>query len=161
MNKTEILDEYKKQEERLLMAKILDKIELTKTKNKIQYSDFLNLNEQESVMRLLKKIGFSNYYFFGGGENVERKMFVCYPEKLTEEMSRKNDKKALSIIRIKLPNELFGEYDHRTYLGSIIKIGVEREKDRRYFSRKNWSRYNSKRGDYKIYNAKFRIFNKI
>lgn len=128
MNKTEILDEYKNQEERLLMAKILDKIELTKTKNKIQYSDFLNLNEQESVMRLLKKIGFSNYYFFGGGENVERKMFVCYPEKLTEEMSRKNDKKALSIIRIKLPNELFGEYDHRTYLGSIIKIGVEREK---------------------------------
>ena len=36
MNKTEILEEYKNQEERLLVAKILDKLEFTKTKNKIQ-----------------------------------------------------------------------------------------------------------------------------
>ena len=128
MNKTEILEEYKNQEERLLAAKILDKLEFTKTKNKIQYTDFLNLNEQETSMKLLKKVGCENYYFFGGKENLERKVLVIYPDKLTEEMSRKNDDKILSIIRIKLPNELQGEYDHRAYLGSCIKIGVEREK---------------------------------
>ena len=128
MNKTEILEQYKNQEERLLAAKILDKYEFTKTKNKIQYSDFLNLNEQELAMKLLKKIDYKNYYFFGGKENSERKILVIYPEKLTEEMSRKNDSKILSIIRIKLPNELQGQYDHRTYLGSVIKVGVEREK---------------------------------
>ena len=43
MNKTEILEEYKNQEQRLLAAKILDKLEFTKTKNKIQSTDFLNL----------------------------------------------------------------------------------------------------------------------
>ena len=128
MNKTEILEEYKNQEQRLLAAKILDKLEFTKTKNKIQITDFLNLNEQEMAMKLLKKVDCTNYYFFGGRDNLERKVLVIYPEKLTEEMSRKNDEKILSIIRIKLPNELEGEYDHRTYLGSCIKIGIEREK---------------------------------
>ena len=128
MNKTEILEEYKNQEQRLLAAKLLDKLEFTKTKNKIQSTDFLNLNEQEMAMKLLKKVECQNYYFFGGKENQERKVLVIYPEKLTEEMSRKNDDKILSIIRIKLPNELEGQYDHRTYLGSCIKIGIEREK---------------------------------
>ena len=52
MNKTEILEEYKNQEQRLLAAKILDKLEFTKTKNKIQYTDFLNLNEQEMAMKI-------------------------------------------------------------------------------------------------------------
>ena len=43
-------------------------------------------------------------------------------------MSRKNDDKIISIIRIKLPTDLEGEYDHRKYLGSCIKVGIEREK---------------------------------
>ena len=128
MNKTEVLEEYKNQEQRLLAAKILDKLEFMKTKNKIQSTDFLNLNEQELAMKLLKKVDCENYYFFGGKDNTERKILIIYPEKLTEEMSRKNDDKIISIIRIKLPNELEGGYDHRTYLGSCIKIGIEREK---------------------------------
>ena len=37
MNKQEILEEYKNQEERLLIAKILDKLDFIKTKNKIDH----------------------------------------------------------------------------------------------------------------------------
>lgn len=128
MNKQEIMQEYKEQEERLLVAKILDKLEFTKTKNKIQYTDFLNLYEQDIADKLLKKIGYNNYYFFGGRESTERKILIIYPEKLTEEMARKNHSKILSIIKIKLPNDLKDEYDHRRYLGAIIKLGIEREK---------------------------------
>ena len=128
MNKIEILEEYKNQEQRLIAAKILDKVEFSKTKNKIQSTDFLNLNEQELAMKLLKKVDCEKYYLYGGKENSERKVLIIYPEMLTEEMARKNDSKILNIIRIKLPNELEGQYDHRTYLGSCIKIGLEREK---------------------------------
>lgn len=128
MNKQEILQEYKNQEEKLLVAKILDKLEFTRTKNKIQSTDFLNLNEQETALKVLKKLSYKNYYFFGGKENSERKVLIIYPEKLTEEMSRKNDSKILSVIRINLPNDLLNEYDHRRYLGAIIKLGIEREK---------------------------------
>lgn len=128
MNKQEIMQEYKEQEERLLVAKILDKLDFTKTKNKIQYTDFLNLYEQDLADKLLKKIGYKNYYFFGGKEGAERKLLIIYPEKLTEEMARKNHSKIVSIIKIKLPNDLKDEYDHRRYLGAIIKLGLEREK---------------------------------
>ena len=55
-------------------------------------------------------------------------MLVIYPEKLTKEMARKNHSKMISIVRINLPNDLEDEYDHRRYLGAIIKLGLEREK---------------------------------
>ena len=55
-------------------------------------------------------------------------MLIIYPEKLTEEMARKNHNKIISIIKIKLPNDLEDEYDHRRYLGAIIKLGIDRGK---------------------------------
>ena len=43
-------------------------------------------------------------------------------------MARKNHNKMISVIKIKLPIELSGEYEHRIYLGAIMKLGIEREK---------------------------------
>lgn len=128
MNKQEILEEYKNQEERLLVARVLDKLEFIKTKNKIESTDFMNLYEQELIQKLMQKLHFENYYFFGGSEISERKIAIFYPEKLTKEMCEKNHKNILSIIRIELPKELEDEYNHSTYLGAIMKLGIEREK---------------------------------
>lgn len=128
MNRQEILEEYKNQDEKLLVAKILDKVEFTKTKNKIQCTDFLNLYEQEIALNIMKQANFSRFYLFGGKENTERNILIMYPEKLTEDMVRKNHKNMINIIRITLPKELQGEYDHRSYLGAIMKLGLEREK---------------------------------
>ena len=128
MNKQELLADYKNQEEKLLLAKVLDKLEFTKNRNKIENTDFLNLYEQDLVDKFLKKIKFNNYYFFGGAEVAERKILILYQEKITEEMARKNHNKMISVIKIKLPIELSGEYEHRIYLGAIMKLGIEREK---------------------------------
>ena len=128
MNKQEILEEYKNHEERMLVARILDKLEFIKTKKKIESTDFLNLHEQELVHKLLQKLHSDNYYFLGGSEISERKIAIFYPEKLTKEMCEKNHKNILSIIRIELPKELEDEYNHSTYLGAIMKLGIEREK---------------------------------
>lgn len=128
MNKQDLLNEYKNQDDKLLLAKVLDKIEFCKSKNKIESTDFLNLIEQDLVNNFLKKIKFENYYFFGGAGEAERKVLIIYPEKLTEQMARKNHSKIMSVIKIKLPIELSEEYDHRRYLGAIMKLGIEREK---------------------------------
>lgn len=128
MNKQEILKEYKNEEDKLLIAQVLDKVEFSKTRNKIECTDFLNLHEQDIVNRLLKKIKFNNYYFFGGKEDAERNICILYPEKLTEEMSRKNDSKLLKVIRIELPTDLEDEYNHQVYLGGILKLGIDRSK---------------------------------
>lgn len=34
----------------------------------------------------------------------------------------------IKAIKIKLPNELIGEYNHSTYLASLMKLGLERER---------------------------------
>lgn len=128
MNKQEILADYKNQEEKLLLAKVLDKLEFSKTRNKIESTDFLNLYEQDLIDKFLKKIKLKNYYFFGGVPEAERKILIIYPEKLTEEMTRKNHSKILSVIKVTLPQEQSGEYDHKMYLGGIMKLGLEREK---------------------------------
>ena len=128
MNKQELLKDYKNQEDKLLLAKVLDRLEFSKGKNKIENTDFLNLYEQDLVDKFLKKIKFTNYYFFGGTGEAERKILMIYPEKLTEEMARKNHTKMISVIKIKLPIELNDEFDHRRYLGAIMKLGIEREK---------------------------------
>ena len=128
MNKQELLKDYKNQEDKLLLAVILDKIEFCKSRNKIEYTDFLNLAEQDLADKFLKKIKFANYYFFGGAGEAERKILIIYPEKLTEDMARKNHSKMISVIKITLPISLDESYDHRRYLGAIMKLGVEREK---------------------------------
>ena len=128
MNKQELLNEYKNQDDKMLLAKVLDKLEFSKARNKIENTDFLNLYEQDLVDKFLKKLKFKNYYFFGGTSEAERKVLIIYPEKLTEEMARKNHDKIMSVIKIKVPVELNNEYDHRRYLGAIIKLGIEREK---------------------------------
>ena len=43
-------------------------------------------------------------------------------------MIEKNYTKMLKIIRINLPEEEYGKYSHRNYLGGIIKLGLKREK---------------------------------
>ena len=128
MNKQELLDFYKNQDDKLILARVLDKIELCKTRNKIESTDFLNLAEQDLVDKFLKRIKFMNYYFFGGPEETERKVLIIYPEKLTEEMARKNHTKIMTVIKISLPIALEEQYDHRRYLGAIMKLGIGREK---------------------------------
>ena len=80
MTDKELLQEYKNQDDRLFVAKVLDKINFVKTKNKIQYTDFLNLYEQEMCLNIMKKLNINKFYFFGGEENTERKILAIYPE---------------------------------------------------------------------------------
>lgn len=118
--------QYQSEEERLLIAKIVDKIEFCKTRNKIVNTDFLNIAEIGSIKKFLEEQKISNYFFFGGKDNADRSILILYPEKITEEMARKNISNIVEIIRISLPNEL--SYEHRDYLSGIMKLGIKREK---------------------------------
>ncbi len=43
-------------------------------------------------------------------------------------MIEKNYSKMLRVVRVRLPEEEFGKYYHRNYLGGIVKLGLNREK---------------------------------
>lgn len=113
----------KKSDDELLLAKVADKQKICGSKNKVTYTDFLNQKEQVLIS---KTINFKNCFFYGVNDNADRKILVFYPEKFNEELARKMLDKILAVIRIELPNDLKGSYEHRNYLSAVIKIGVDR-----------------------------------
>lgn len=115
-----------KDDEKMLIAKVLDKNNFAITKNKITYTDFLNLNEISIITKKLKEQNINNYIVFGGRENSDRSIIIFYPEKFTKEMVEKNYSSILEIIRIILPKGIV--YEHREYLSGIMKLGIRREK---------------------------------
>ena len=128
MNKQEILKDYKKQDDKICLSQVLDKIEFSKNRNKIEYTDFLDMYQISLVENFLRKMQFKNYILYGGYEDAERKILIVYPEKYDMSMIEKNYNKILKIVRITLAEEEQGKYTHRNYLGGIIKLGLKREK---------------------------------
>ena len=128
MDKQQLLKDYKKQEDKMCLSQILDKIEFSNVKNKIEYTDFLDMYQVALVENFFRKIKFENFKLYGGYEEAERKIALVYPEKYNETMLEKNYDKILKVVRIKLPEEEKGKYSHRNYLGGIVKLGLKREK---------------------------------
>ena len=128
MDRTKILSEYKKQEDKILLGQVLDKIDFVRQREKLEYTDFLDMYQLSLVSNFLKKIDFTNYIFYGGFEESERKVLILYPEKYNLEMVEKNYSKIIKIIRINLSEEDYKKYSHRNYLGGIVKLGLKREK---------------------------------
>lgn len=128
MNKHEMLKDYKKQEDKICLSQVLDKIESSKAREKIEYTDFLDMYQISLVQNFLRKIKFQDYQLYGGYEESERKILIIYPERYNEKMIEKNYTKMLKIITIELPQEERGKYTHRNYLGGIVKLGLKREK---------------------------------
>ena len=119
----------------LLISKIKDKIKFCETRNRIETTSFLDLQEQHIAQNFLK----SNTHFFsksmgylftGGFEDAERKILLFYPNKIESVVKNGNlnINPQISVIRITLPLETQGTYDHKIYLGGLMKLGIEREK---------------------------------
>lgn len=119
-------EKYKDNENKLLIAKTIDKYEFCKTKNKITYTDFLDISSLAIVKKMLLEEKVSNWIIFGGRENADRNIIIFYPEKFSKEMVEKNYSKILEVIRIKLPNNI--TYEHREFLSGIMKLSIKREK---------------------------------
>ena len=128
MNKQELLKDYKKQDDKICLSQVLDKIEFSKNRNKIEYTDFLDMYQISLVENFLRKMQFKNYILYGGYEDAERKILIVYPEKYDMSMIEKNYNKILKIVRITLAEEEQGKYTHRNYLGGIIKLGKKKKK---------------------------------
>ena len=115
-------------EDKLVIAKLIDKINLCKTRNKIVNTEFLTIYQRDIIQKELNKNKVKNYIFFGGYDDAEGKILVIYPEKLGEEIAKNNLKNILKAVKIVLPKELEGKYNHRDYLGCVMKTGLNRNR---------------------------------
>ena len=86
MDKQQLLKDYKKQEDKICLSQVLDKIEFSKTREKIEYTDFLDMYQVSLVENFLRKINIKTYQLYGGYEEAERKVLFVYPEKYDDKM---------------------------------------------------------------------------
>ena len=115
-------------DDKLIIAKLMDKIRICKTRNKIVNTEFLSVYQKEIIKKELNKLKIKNYLFFGGYEGAEAEIIVIYPEKYDIEILRKNLKNIIKVIKIKLSKENFEKYSHRDYLGMAMKTGLNRNR---------------------------------
>ena len=75
-------EKYKNSEYKLLVAKIIDKYNFSK--NKIVYTDFLNISEISIVKKILLEESISNYIIYGGKEETDRRLALKLEEMAEE-----------------------------------------------------------------------------
>lgn len=119
-------EKYKDDTNKILIAKAINKYEFAKSRNKITYTDFLNITEISLLKKIFSEEHVANYIVFGGNDNTERNLMIFYPEKFSIDMIEKNYDKIFKVIRINNSND--HKMEHREYLSGIMKLGIRREK---------------------------------
>ncbi len=128
MNKQELLKDYKKQEDKICLSQVLDKIEFSSSRQSIENTDFLDMYQVSLVENFLRKNKIENCILYGGYDEAERKMLICYPDRISEDALKEEINNLFKVVRIMLSSSEIGKYTHRNYLGGIVKLGLEREK---------------------------------
>ncbi len=123
MNKNEILKMVSKIEDRVMVSRLLDKVEQCRYSSFV-YSDFLSPHEAVIARRVLEKADGIFYTFVGGFEGAERVLAAMSSDFIDAEEALNNA--PISYLRITPLIEK--NLSHRDYLGSILGLGIKREK---------------------------------
>ena len=122
MDRSNIEKIAKSSEDRVLLAKVWDKITAGTRKNIPANTCFLSQREQELCRYLFGQM--EGLYAFGGYDNAERKMLVYLPEYLDQGYFRDEDSPLVCL------RATFYEGDsptHRDFLGALMGAGIGRE----------------------------------
>lgn len=127
MTKTELLNKAaQNEEERLLLARALDKLELARRRNIPAHTGFLSPQERVAVEALLNAAGRPRHLFFGGYDGAERTICVFLPDWQEPEDFWAGEDCPVRALRCSFPGG--SGLTHRDFLGSILGLGLDREK---------------------------------
>lgn len=101
-------------EEKLFTARIADLIRKSQKTGMAEFSAFLNLRERELAAQTVSKLN-AEADFFGGYDGAERVM-LCVKGECEEDFPI-----------VPLDFTVYGEFDHRDVLGSVLALGLTRE----------------------------------
>ena len=113
-------------EDRLLLAKVLDKAAQAQNRNAPVVTDFLSPQQQLQARELLAVAGVPEtaYQLLGGYEGAERCVLFFLPDWMEEENAA--DQSPLRVLRAAFRKE--EGLTHRDLLGSLMGMGIVREK---------------------------------
>lgn len=108
-------------DEKLLIARAADAAELCERQYAIKAMGFLSPAEAAVIKKNMPSADVKKF-FFGGYPDAERKLFVALPEYA-------EDADAVEFIAVlEITGREIGGLSHRDYLGSILGLGIKREK---------------------------------
>lgn len=127
MTKTELLNKCARNgEDRLLLARTLDKLELAQNRSIPAHTPVLSPAEQACVTDLLNACGLPRHFFFGGFEGAERQICVFLPDWQEREDFLSDPDLPVTALRATFPKD--ANPSHRDVLGSLMGLGITREK---------------------------------
>ena len=127
MNKTELLDRYAQDgEDRVLMARVLDQQARAAQRGIPTHTAFLTPAEQVRSADLLMAAAPEAGVLFGGYPDAERKLWAFLPDWLEEELWQTGEDCPVCALRVTVPAA--ADLSHRDYLGSLMGLGITREK---------------------------------
>lgn len=127
LSKSELVKKYAHDdEEKLVLARLLDKLEECEQKNCMTNTRFLNEQQCKSAKKMLENIDNARHLFWGGYEGAERNILIFFPEYLDADQVIADEEDApLTAIRATFPLESI--LSHRDILGSLMGLGIKRE----------------------------------
>lgn len=123
MDRRELLDRAAHSpEERLLLSRVWDKCEQCRTRNIPTATGFLSPAEQAAAHGFLVLLGArESGIFWGGYDGAERKRLLFLPEWMAEP-------DGTEVAAVRAACRSGGDLTHRDFLGSLMALGLTREK---------------------------------
>ena len=125
MEKSKLLDRCGAEgEDRLLLAKVLDRAEQAESRNVPAWTDFLSPQQQMLAQDLLRLAGIPETAWLrqGGYQGAERNILLFLPDWMEPETAES----PLRCLRAAFRPE--DQLSHRDFLGSLMGMGIVREK---------------------------------
>lgn len=114
-----------KNEDILIVNKIIDKGKLASLRQISMFTDFLNIHEQSLFISNKNQLSNINHIFYGGYEYSERKIIAFYPDYIDYD----NINYPIEVLKISPRNKKFSNnLTHRDFLGAILNLGITRTK---------------------------------
>lgn len=121
MDRKQLLKMAETDEDKLLVSRIIDAVTATKDKNIIRNTQFLNGHEVNLARKVADCYGVS-YGLYGGYDESERHILLCYPDFLYPE----SEDIPIKVIKAQTKNK--SRLSHRDYMGAVLNLGIKREK---------------------------------
>ncbi len=123
MKKDELIKMVSKLEDRVLVSRLLDKVEQCHYSSFV-YSDFLSPYEATISKRVLDKVNDVFYTFIGGYDGAERVIAAISSDFIDED----NGLSSAPLSFLRITPTVGKTLSHRDYLGSLLGLGIKREK---------------------------------
>lgn len=125
MEKSELIAKFaRSDEDKLLFARVLDKMAAAERRSIPAATNFLTAREQTLIEPMLRAAGCADFHFFGGAEDAERAVCCFLPEYLDESYLTGEDSPIAAVRAVFRAQDAIS---HRDLLGSLMGSGIKRE----------------------------------